>query len=228
MISALIEQYDRYVTANPTAELTNKPMTFNVVLMAPAVSYMRFERALRTSRIANFRMFTMNDTCERRDHVTEMDTTPPLASSPTAAPNTTLANVYPYSLLYFISGVLHIYPDYPLLGLSRYWHTQTGQYADNLLLKDVQSRLMWYKAPIVLAPTFRSSPEGQISTAYRHGYFARDPATLSSIVYFTNHELDNEPARPGQSTPPPDTPPPSPAPPPYHGCYDNKSSTFWP
>jgi len=235
LISALIEQYDRYIAEHPGAEGSNGPMNFDVIFMAPAVSYMRFERALRTGRIANFRMFTMNDTCERHDHVTALDTPVPSASpspgtvapspSPTSLAQRIQADSYPSSLLYFISGVLHIYPDYPLLGLSRYLHTQTGEYEENLLMQDVQTRLMWYKAPIVLAPTFGSPPLGERSNAYRHGYFANDPATLSSVVNFTNHELENEPASPGQSTLPPDTPPPSPAPSGFHGCYDATSST---
>lgn len=224
VVSAFIEQYDRYIWSHRDLESPEDPMKFDVIFLAPAVSYMRFERALRTGRIANFRMFTMNDTCERRDHVTEMDPTP--TSSPQPQSERLKRDLYPYSLLYFISGVLQIYPDYPLLGLARYLHTTpTGPYANNLLLKDVQTRLMAYKAPIVLAPTMTSPmPAGLSSGAYRHGDFARDPATLQSIVYFTNHELDETPP-PGLRTIPPDTPPPNPVPLGAHGCYDLTSST---
>lgn len=173
-ISWLIETYDRYVAYQNEK---TPPLHFDVIFMAPAVPYPTFERALRTNRIRNLRIFTMADLWERRDDLTEIDFFD-LGS--------VTKSVYPYSLLYFISGVLNPYPDYPLLGLQRYM--SYSQYSTNPLIGDVIARLDTYAHPCVFSPTQAESQPavGLRSTAVHHGDFNGDPATTESIVQIIN------------------------------------------
>lgn len=173
-ISWLIETYDRYVAYQKEKA---PPLNFDVIFMAPAVPYATFERALRTGRIRNLRIFTMADLWERRDDLTELDF---------RGWGSVTKGIYPYSLLYFISGVLNPYPDYPLLGLQRYM--TYDQYRPNPLISDVVGTLNKYAYPCVFSPTQADSQPlvGLRSTAVHHGNFNGDPATTESIVYIIN------------------------------------------
>lgn len=99
-------------------------VAFDVVFLAPAVSYERFDRTLKRckDRIRHFRMFGMSDDLERADQVWGDD--------PAIAEKDWRRFIYPSSLLYLVSGVLESKesedgrlsdePDMPLLGMQRY------------------------------------------------------------------------------------------------------------
>jgi pimeloyl-ACP methyl ester carboxylesterase len=209
--SWLIETYDRYVR---DTRLTDD-LQFDVVFMAPAVPYTTFERALRTGRVSHFRMFTMDDAHERADHLTELD----------VFKETTKA-IYPYSLLYFISGVLNPYPDYPLLGLRRYGaksgYVTTGNAKNSLVITDVQRKLSAIALASAsspetadfeaLSPTLTAlpwKPAGMRTCSFHHGDFGSEVSTMQSIKWLVNVEWSPYP--PAVTAPPPyvcQTPPP--------------------
>src|ERR1051326_6028432 len=80
---------------------------FNVVLLAPASRMDDFALVLgkHNNSIANFRMFSMTDASEAKDHL--------------------LGIIYPRSLLYFISGVLEGEADVPIVGMNRFLVDET-------------------------------------------------------------------------------------------------------
>lgn len=181
--SWLIDTYSRYqaATGGDDAKI------FDVIFMAPAVPYSTFGRALRDDLIGHFRMFTMENDCEMADNLIPQN------------PLTPLGVRYDASLLYFISGVLNPYPDFPILGLYRYTDlTLNGTYADNLMLRDVQNRLKQFADPVALSPiagTPNAAPLGMRTTSLHHGEFGEDPATMQSIMYLVNDGW-SAPARP--------------------------------
>lgn len=83
-----------------------------VLFLAPAATMSRFELALNqhAAKIEKFRMFTMTDSNERHDVLTQGILPDVLANA-----------FYPSSLLYFISGVLERDNDVPLIGMDRYY-----------------------------------------------------------------------------------------------------------
>jgi hypothetical protein len=172
-------------------------MRFDVASLAPAVPYTTFERALRTGRIGHFRMFTMDDAHERDDHLTELD-----------AISEKTKGIYPLSLLYFISGVLNTYPDYPLLGMQRYIsdprYTTGNATMRNPVIIDVKARLAQDPRFLALSPGPNPPSAGMQACAVHHGDFDGDPQTVQSIKYLVNFEWKRSPS-PGdaESVPPP-------------------------
>jgi hypothetical protein len=86
-----------------TAPLLAQAAKVNLILIAAAIDMKSFAETLRASgsRLAGFRSFGMSDQVERADAI--------------------LGRLYPYSLLYFVSGVLETTPDTPLVGMQRYY-----------------------------------------------------------------------------------------------------------
>lgn len=77
----------------------------------------------------NFRMFTMADSLERADILVD-----------------NLKWLYPSSLLYFISGVLEKYSDYPITGMLRFYSGQRPYSGNDFLIAkrflEVNNRLI--------------------------------------------------------------------------------------
>jgi pimeloyl-ACP methyl ester carboxylesterase len=134
----------------------------NVILLAPAASADVFEQGIAANqdRFAAFRMFTMEDALECRDHL--------------------VPGVYPRSLLYLISGILDGDADSPVVGLRR--HT-TGQAPyDGAPLIDVSRFLAQPENRLVLAKTRDDAGDGLRTWSTRHGDFDNDEQTLASLT----------------------------------------------
>jgi hypothetical protein len=139
----------------------------NVIFMAPActTALFRAELVQHQERFSDFRMFTMNDQFETKNHLVEV--------------------IYDRSLLYLISGILE--PDevdIPLAGMIRF---DTGappfgstdlKKVKDFLFPDAGQRL----ALALTSVTAPLAPLGFRSNAARHQDFNTDQATLESLV----------------------------------------------
>jgi pimeloyl-ACP methyl ester carboxylesterase len=182
--SRLIETYHSYVAEHPELSPAAKAFHFDVVFMAPAVKYRVFDEALRTHRIGNFRMFTMYDLCERRDHVASG------ALGRTALRG--LKDFYPRSLLYYVSSVTSEYPDIPLVGLDRFM--VDPQFDGDVLIRSVKNRIERPRS-LVFSPTKRNgggAPGFEVN-AVSHGAFDQDGAFLRSLGKIINKGFGGSP-----------------------------------
>jgi hypothetical protein len=163
---------------------------FHIIFLAPAVSYEDFDRLLMEApdRIAEIRIFTMDDHHERMDKM--------LASS-VGAFLQPIANYYDHSLLYAVSGIFEPNPDEPLIGLDRFRsqfleteiarcakaeRTTLDELAEISRVRDfMNNRFNNWNNVFVLSP----SPEGAIppftTHALDHGEFPGDPDTRASV-----------------------------------------------
>lgn len=162
------------------------PAQFDVLLLAPAITYQRFDECLtrHQARIGHFRMFCMRDPLERDDQVWGED-------GELEAQHDWRRFIYPSSLLYLVSGILEStgqggdlkdVPDMPLLGMERF-HALREIYADTDFpeLKRVRAwldaepgRIVWSKA--------EGQGDGLNSGSFDHGAFDNDTDTVASLV----------------------------------------------
>lgn len=159
---------------------------FDVLFLAPAITYERFERCLQRhqDRIANFRMFCMRDALEREDQVWGED-------GELAQQQDWRRFIYPSSLLYLVSGILESTgtdddpqdaPDMPLLGMERYWARRDVYTAGDFpqvekvraWLDAKPGRMVWSKA--------EGQGDGLNSGSIDHGSFDNDKDTIASMV----------------------------------------------
>lgn len=129
---------------------------YNVVFMAPAVTYSLFQETLNQAedKIKTFRMFAMHDSLERRDDL--LDEIPFL---------------YPSSLLYIVSGAFEDKVDEPILGMERFHsadYSAAGR--DDSLLDSVRGFLNEGNNRVVWSETLSAGP-GLNSGARDHGAF---------------------------------------------------------
>lgn len=162
-------------------------VTFDIVFLAPAITYDEFDRTLNkyARRIGYFRMFAMRDALEREDQIWGDDQA--LESG-----RDWRRLVYPSSLLYLVSGILESSegedgtltdaPDMPLLGLERYY-ARIGTYGDDEFpavarvrawLAAEPNRTVWSKS--------EGQPDGLNCLSVDHGGFDEDELTLHSIA----------------------------------------------
>ncbi len=137
---------------------------FNVVLLAPASRMDDFALVLQkhNNSIANFRMFSMTDASEAKDHL--------------------LGIIYPRSLLYFISGVLEGEADVPIVGMNRFLVDETVFDAENFkAVADVRKWLAQKSSYCVWSIV--SGGDGLSSASEHHGDFDDNTQTLDSISY---------------------------------------------
>lgn len=131
-----------------------------VVFLAPACTVGQFHQEVvsQPTRFQEFRTFALRDAQERADRL--------------------VPYVYPWSLLYFVSGVLEKSAGEPLLGLER---SLLGRSADDSPeMRDVLDylraagggRVVWAGDP---------GSDGARSEARTHGAFDDDPVTLASL-----------------------------------------------
>jgi hypothetical protein len=165
------------------AVLANE-VKFDVVFLAPAVTYARFGATLKQfgDRIRSFRMFAMHDQLERNDQVWGDDLT---------GKQDWRRFIYPSSLLYLVSGILESReapdadpvdePDMPLVGMQRYF-TGSGIYGAKDFPEVVQVRtwlaahansLVWSVADGV--------GDGLNCKCNDHGGFDNETNTLASL-----------------------------------------------
>lgn len=137
---------------------------FNVILLAPACRSDAFSKVLaaNSSRIANFRMFTMTDELESQDQLVSI--------------------IYPRSLLYFISGVLEGEADVPLVGMNRF-NADQQLFSKNAFkyIDDVRTWLALKASNCVWS--IATGGLGLNSASKSHGDFDNDEATLLSIEH---------------------------------------------
>ncbi|MCE8007509.1 hypothetical protein [Aestuariivita sp.] len=134
----------------------------NVVFLAPACTtrLMHDEVVARPERYKRFRMFTMSDAYEQKDHLVK--------------------GVYTRSLLYLISGVLEEEADTPIAGMERFWTAQAPFDVPHLA-----KTATWLqeadKNRAVMSVTTDQAP-GLNSTAQKHGDFDNDDPTRASLT----------------------------------------------
>jgi hypothetical protein len=143
----------------------------NVVLIAPACTFADFAPALDQAGgcVANLRIFGMTDTVERKDAIANQ--------------------LYPASLLYFVSGVLEDDRDQPLAGMERYYSAPyIGEGFGEIAFVKGQATLSRAHA---YAWSLVSGTDGANCDMTRHGGWADAPATLESIKYLIKKGCDH-------------------------------------
>jgi hypothetical protein len=135
----------------------------NILFLAPGCSSKLFHEEVvsKPERFEDFRMFTMDDNLETKDHLVPL--------------------VYTRSLLYFVSGALEKEVDSPLAGLDR--HARGESPYDDDVLSAVHDFLHEPgRHRLVLSATLNAGP-GLNSAAATHGGFDDDPVTLDSLFH---------------------------------------------
>lgn len=120
------------------------------IFLAPACQTKLFEKVVKLKNFGRFYLFAMKDDFERKDRLVPV--------------------LYPYSLLYFVSGLLEGTPDLPILGMERHFRSLTS---DNRVFITTNS---------IMSLTADGSEDGKRSLSEKHGDFDNDPETLGSIL----------------------------------------------
>lgn len=148
---------------------------FDVVFLAAACGFDAFARTVRDHghRIAGFRSFGMSDGVERQDYLL------PDSIFKAVPALSVLKKLYPYSLLYFVSGICEDEVDKPLVGMERY-HSGRPPYAGADLLASgtwlggVETRRRWSEVNLA---------DGLRTRARDHGDFDNDELTQASLQH---------------------------------------------
>lgn len=135
---------------------------FDVVFLAPALTYERFAATLAThgDRIAHFRSFAMNNDWEIADKLVPI--------------------IYPRSLLYFVSGLLEPSVDEPLVGMERYLR-ENKIFTPAEFPAIARGRGFFADFPESLVWSPDTLGEGTQSVSAKHGDFDNDDLTLTSV-----------------------------------------------
>jgi hypothetical protein len=160
--SIFISHFLNYANKNLPEEIK-----FDVVFLAPAIAVDLFAQTIdeHGRRINQIRQFTMQDVFEKKDHLVPV------------------IPIYPYSLLYFVSGILEDEADKPLVGMQRFYNNaapfQSGSIPDLDTVRDFLTqppeRTIWSEAD--LGP-------GLASLAVRHVDFDDvDETTIQSVQH---------------------------------------------
>ena len=150
---------------------------FDIILLAPAISYERLKRTLDVHgpRVANIRRFGMQDATEANDALVPI--------------------VYKRSLLYFVSGLLEStetddpvrLPDMPLVGMQRFSsHPDVFTPAAFPEIGAVERFFADYAGHSAWSITASDALDGNRSSSQKHGDFDNDETTVASI----RHILD--------------------------------------
>ncbi|KWV48409.1 hypothetical protein AS156_18175 [Bradyrhizobium macuxiense] len=149
---------------------TDKNVSFDLVLLAPAVRTDVFAEAIKSAgkNISRCRMFTMSDELERVDAVLGHE----------------WGYIYPSSLLYLVSGMFEelgakAFTDAPLVGMQRFVGV-------DWLNDEKQTSAEKSIAAFFQQPSNGSfySPTPGITTADSHSNFTREELTLASVSRF--------------------------------------------
>jgi hypothetical protein len=134
----------------------------NLILLAPAASLEVFEQGIvgHQDLFEAFRMFTMEDALECKDHL--------------------VPGVYPRSLLYLISGILDGEADSPVVGLRR--HTAGQAPYDGAPYTQISQFLAAPENRLVLSRTRDDAGPGLQTWSAKHGDFDDDEQTLASLT----------------------------------------------
>ncbi len=150
---------------------------FDIILLAPAVSFDEFKRAMTTcsAQVGSVRLFGMKDPLELADAMAK-DVIGPIARV-----------VYPSSLLYFVSGVLEDESDKPLLGMQRYYvraacydaaHYPGVEWARGFF-SAASHRMVWSEV---------DGGDGASTKSTCHGGFDDEPVTIGSILWLLQND----------------------------------------
>ncbi|GFF08540.1 hypothetical protein [Stenotrophomonas maltophilia] len=173
------------------AKLLPAEIVFDIVFLAPAVTYERFATTIvhHSDRIRHFRMFGMRDEFERDDQVVGDD-------SQLSNGQDWKRFIYPSSLLYLVSGVLESRtssngtlvdePDMPLLGMERFFawnHIYSDKHFPEIAavrawMRAAPNRAVWSKS--------QGQTAGLNSASIDHGAFDDDEDTLLSVESVLN------------------------------------------
>lgn len=145
---------------------------FDIILLAPAVSFDEFKTAMSTcaSRVGSVCLFGMKDPVELADPMAK-DFLGPFARI-----------VYPSSLLYFVSGILEDESDKPLLGMQRYYvrtacydaaHFPSVEWARGFFASS-SHRTVW---------SVVDGGPGASSACESHGGFDDEDVTINSVEW---------------------------------------------
>lgn len=137
---------------------------FDVIFLAPAVTYERFAGTLanHAKRFAHFRSFGMSDEWECNDKLVPI--------------------LYLRSLLYFVSGLLEDNTDEPLVGMERYLREkQIFTPAEFPAIARSRSFFTDFPDSLVWAPD--TTGDGSQAMAAKHGDFDNDAITLQSLQH---------------------------------------------
>lgn len=142
----------------------------NIIFMAPACRCDLFNSNIvsNSSLVQNFRMFTMSDTYEMKDHLVPF--------------------VYTRSLLYLISGILEKEEDDAyILGMERY-HLGNSPYNGIEVLNSITGFFEAAENRVVYSVTKTDALEGLRSSSQKHGAFDDDnEITMDSIAYILSN-----------------------------------------
>ncbi|WP_373489350.1 hypothetical protein [Blastomonas sp.] len=171
-----------------TAKALAPNRIFDVIFLAPAITYTAFNEALNVAgdSIGRFRMFSMCDELEKKDQVWGAD-------SALGGGRDIRRFIYPCSLLYLVSGLLeskvqaqgHLVdePDMPILGMARFFD-RTNTF-DAQHFPEVHRVREWLRADpgrTVWSATADDAPLGYRSHSEDHGSFDEDVPTINSVV----------------------------------------------
>ena len=146
------------------AEIRPQGFDFNVVFLAPAVTFDLAHQAIsnHAAQCAGLRIFTMTDANERNDVLVPV--------------------LYPHSLLYFVSGVVEFEPDAPILGMARYFDTRAFPDADFSTVGAMRTYLDQGDERVIWSVT-RGAPAGRNAAAIKHGDFDNEDETIASVQH---------------------------------------------
>lgn len=146
---------------------------FDIVLLAPANDYASFARMLdrHAGRIASLRMFGLQDAVERADALLG---------------DTALRAIYPYSLLYFVSGILENEADAPIVGMQRF-HADAVRFDEEEFPAVARVRAWLAREADRLVWSVADDGDGRRCRSIRHGDFDNDPVMLQSLGWMVSH-----------------------------------------
>jgi hypothetical protein len=140
---------------------------FNLILLAPTCDFLLLEHTTQQlgKRLAGLRIFGLKDEHERQDR---------------------FGLLYPRSLPYFISGVLEMQPDWPLVGMQRFYSDRCPFPSDQLP-DQIYQALRRCREKLEQSYSLVWSPsrdfEGREAEATMHTSFAGDQKTHDSIQH---------------------------------------------
>jgi hypothetical protein len=137
---------------------------FDVVFLAPACSFKLLDETLTAAggRLGAFRSFGMQDDVEIADQL--------------------FAPVYLRSLLYFVSGLVEVEVDLPLVGMARY-HSGTAPFSADAFPEIARVRKRLEKLASAWLWSQTEIGDGLNTTSIHHADFDDDEKTLASVAY---------------------------------------------
>jgi hypothetical protein len=137
---------------------------FDVVYLAPASTFRLTSETFGQfkHRISEFRMFAMTDENEKKDRLVPV--------------------IYPYSLLYFVSGVVETEVDIPIIGMERFYDTKNFSLSKFPAISVVRNYVDTVPNCAIWSVTSNAGA-GLNSASISHGDFDDEQTTLASVSH---------------------------------------------